>query len=169
MNTSTIGFTSSATALSSTLNEVKLYDLTTVTFVLSGISESQVPLYLRVNWGDGNVETYENSFSKDYKVDSIIPEVLYNKISSVLSKDISHVYYPSVSARYKLLSAEVNIEYINGDICSIVQPLKIISADYFESIGNMKHIATNILQTSNNSKQFMFSIDKGGFLIESES
>ncbi len=169
MNTQTIGFASSATALSSTLDEVKLYDLTSVTFILSGISESQIPLYLRVNWGDGNVETYENSFSKNYRVDSIIPEILYNKISSVLSNEISHIYYPSASARYKLLSAEVNIEYINGDICSIVQPFKIITADYFESIGDIKHISANILQLSGNNKQFMFSVDKGGFLIESES
>ena len=169
MNIQTIGFASSATALSSTLDEVKLYDLTSVTFILSGISESQVPLYLRVNWGDGNIETYENSFSKNYRVDSIIPEILYNKISSVLSNEISHIYYPSTSARYKLLSAEVNIEYINGDICSLIQPLKIITADYFESIGDMKHISTNILQLSGNNKQFMFSVEKGGFLIESES
>lgn len=169
MNNYTIGFASSATALSSTLTEVKFYDLTSATFILSGISEAQIPLYLRVNWGDGNIEVFENSFSKDYRVDSIIPEILYNKISSILSNEISHLYYPSTTARYKLLSAEVNIEYLNGDVCSIVQPIKIITSDYFESIGDMKHISANILQLSGNNKQFIFSVDKGGFLIESES
>jgi hypothetical protein len=169
MNTYTIGFASSATALSSTLPEVKLYDLTSVTFVLSGISESEIPMYLRINWGDGESAIFENSFSKDYRVDSIIPEILYNKISSILSNEVSHLYYPSETSRYKLLSAEVNIEYINGDKCSIVQPFKIITSDYFESIGDMKHIYANIMQVSDNNKQFIFSVDKGGFLVEAES
>jgi len=169
MNTKSLYFSTSATSVSSTLPEIKLNDLTSVTITLSGISEIQAPLFLTINWGDGEIVRYQSSFTKDYRVDSIIPEILYNKFSSLLSNDQVHVYYPSISARYKKLSAEINIEYVNGDICSIIQPIKIITSDYFESIGDMKHIYTNILQLSGNNKQFLFSVDKGGFLIESES
>ena len=143
--------------------------MTSITVELYGISEDEIPLFLTVNWGDANIVRFQSSFVKDYRIDSIIPEILYNKESSLLSNTLTHLYYPSNSSRYKKLSAEINIEYSNGDICSLIQPITIITSDYFESIGDMKHIYTNILQLSSNNKQFIFSTDKGGFLIESES
>lgn len=169
MNTTTLYFSTSTSAVSSILPEIKLYDLTSVNISLSGIFEGALPLFLTINWGDGETLRLQGSFTKDYRVESIIPEILYNKFSSLLSNDRNHLYYPSTFARYKKLSAEINIEYINGDICSIIQPIKIITADYFESIGDIKHIHTNILQVSGNNKQYIFSVDKGGFLIESET
>lgn len=169
MNTATIVFNSTTTAFSATYDEVKLYDYTTVTFILSGISEILYPTRLKINWGDGTIDHFYNKFVKDYKVDSIIPEILYNKTSTITLTPVSHLYYPSKTARYKKLSAEVYFEYFNGDVCSIVQPLNIITSDYFESIGDLKHIHTNILPLSSNNKQFIFSTEKGGFLIESES
>lgn len=169
MNIKTISFSTSATSISSTASELKLNDLTSLTINLSGIVETQLPLFLTINWGDGHLERFQSSFTKDYRVESIIPEILYNKLSSLLSNTRTHLYYPSISARYKKLSAEINIEYINGDVCSIIQPINIVTSDYFESIGDMKHIHTNILQVPGNNKQFIFSVDKGGFLIESES
>lgn len=168
MNTKEISFKNTTTALTSVLPEIKLYDLTKVTFSIIEITEKQIPLYVKINWGDGESQVLENSFSKVYRIDSIIPEILYNKISSVFSKDNTHLYYPSISARYKMLSAELIVEYLNRDITKFIQPIKIISSDYFESIGDIKHVGANIVNSTNN-KQFMFSIDKGGFLIETES
>jgi hypothetical protein len=170
MNSEIINLNTSSTTISTTLAEQLLYDLTNVTFTLSGISEQQIPTKVKINWGDGSeVLIANNSFLKDYRKDSIFPEVLYNKFSTVLGKQYTHLYYPSTAARFKALSAQVVIEYFNGDKTSIVQPLKILSEDYYESIEDLKHLHTNILPVSGNNKQFIFSTLKDGFLVESET
>jgi len=169
MNERTIPIESTSTAFSALYSEVVLYDFTNVTFLLSGIDETLLPLYLKINWGDGNLDTIFNRFVKDYKKDNIIPEILYNKVSTIITDAPAHLYYPSSTARYKKLSAEILIEYFNGDVCSIIQPFKIITTDYFESIGDLRHLHTNIMPLTSNNKQFIFSTLKDGFLIEAET
>jgi hypothetical protein len=169
MNTLDLTYTTTTPATTSIQAEQNLYDLTTVNLNLYKISEIVIPLYMTINWGDGNIQYFDNTLYRNYRTESIFNEVLYNVRSSILLNTASHTYYPSVSARFKQLSAQLLIEYTDGSICSIIQPLKITSGDYFETIGDMKHLKTNILPTETNEKQFVFSVDRGGFLIESES
>jgi len=169
MNTLDLSYYTTTPAVTAIEAEQNLYDLTTVNLTLSRISEQIIPLYLTINWGDGNIEYFDNTLYRNYRTESIFNEVLYNVRSSVLLNVASHTYYPSVSARFKQLSAEILIQYIDGLVCSIVQPFKITTGDYFETVGDMKHLKTNILPTDTNKKQFVFSVDRGGFLIESES
>jgi len=169
MNTLDLSYSTSIPATTVLKAEQNLYDLTTVNFNLCRISESSIPLYMSINWGDGRVEYFNNRLYRNYRKESILNEVLYNVRSSVLLDIHSHTYYPSASARFKQLSAEIFIEYTDSSICSIIQPFRITTGDYFETIGDMKHLKTNILPTDSNEKQFVFSVDRGGFLIESES
>jgi hypothetical protein len=170
MKTQTLNFATSASTVSATFPEIMLYDLTTVTFDFTEISEAQIPTLLKINWGDGSdVQVVNNSFIKNYRIESIFPEVLYNKFSSMLGYKYTHIYYPSTIARFKSLSAQIVIEYFNGTKSSLIQPFKILSEDYFESIEDLKHLDTSILPVSGNNKRFIFSTLKDGFLIESES
>jgi hypothetical protein len=169
MNTLDLSYSTSTPATTAIEAEQNLYDFTVVNLNVSQISERVIPLYMTINWGDGNIEYFDNTLYRNYREESIFNEVLYNIRSSVLLDVHSHTYYPSVSARFKQLSAEIFIEYTDGSVCSIVQPFRITSGDYFETIGDMKHLKTNILPTASNEKQFVFSVDRGGFLIESES
>lgn len=170
MKTENISFETNTSAVSTVLPEIMLYDMTTVALTLSGISENQIPTLVKINWGDESVvEVANNSFIKNYREDSIFPEVMYNKFSTILGRKYTHIYYPSTIARFKSLSAQIVIEYFNGDRASIIQPLKILSEDFYESIQDLKHINTNILPVSGNNKQFIFSTLKDGFLVESET
>lgn len=169
MNTHTIFLSSSTTSTVLTASELVLFDNTTIYLNLSGITEEYIPTYLKIDWGDGEQDTINNSIYKNYRTDSILYEVQFGKYSSLFSEEVKHVYYPSVSGRYKSLSAQVLIEYSNGDYTYFLIPIKIITADYFESVYDIKHIGVNMIPVSSNTKLHTFSIDKGGFMIESYS
>lgn len=166
MNFYTLSLSSNATSAVQVKSEITFDDHTTLRINLSGVTEQFVPVYLKLDWGDGQSELINNSLYKVYREESILNEVIYGKFSSVLNEDYAHAYYPSASARYKSLTAQVYLEYVDGNASWFVQPIKIITQDYFESIYDIKLIDTNILPLSSNSKQQRFSIDSGGFLIE---
>ena len=169
MNYREISFTTAATAISAVNPLVELDDLTTVAFVLSGITEEFTPTTMTISWGDGSVNNFDNSVFKNYREVSIFGEVLYGNFSSLFAVDYLHSYAPSVSARFKSLSAEIMIEYSNGDVTSIIQPLRVLSEDYYETIGDVTLINTNILPLSSNPKQHMLVAEIDGYLIETES
>lgn len=169
MNTVDIPFNTIFTSLTTVNDSVTFEDLTTAVFILSGITEDLTPISLTISWGDGSVDKYENSVFKNYRETSIFGEVLYNKFSSIFAEHYTHIYSPSVSARFKKLSAEVMVEYSNGDIASLIQPIEITSGDFYETIGDVKLIKTNLLPLSGNNKQFMLATEIDGFLIETES
>ena len=169
MNTETIYLSSVSTSATNITDEVVLYDYTTVDISLSAVTEGYIPTYLKVDWGDGDSQVYNNSVYKTYREMSIFNEVLYGKYSSIFAETLQHTYYPSVSARYKSLSAQVLIEYSDGNYSWFVIPIKIVTGDYFETILDVKHIGMNVLPLSSNMKLHTFSVDAGGFLIESYS
>lgn len=166
MNYYTLSVASTATSAVEIKPEVVFDDHTTLIINLSGATETFIPIYLKLDWGDGENEVISNSLYKVYREESILTEVIYGKFSSILNNSYMHAYYPSTSARYKSLSAQVYIEYSNGNFSWFVQPIKIITRDYFESIYNMKLLNTTILPIVGNTKQQHFAIDTGGFLIE---
>ena len=166
MNSYVLSLSSNSTSAVQIKSEVVFDDLTTLRVNLSGLTESFVPIYLKLDWGDGASEIINNSLYKVYREESILNEVIYGKFSSVLNEDYYHTYYPSATARYKSLSAQVYVEYANGQYSWFVQPISIVTRDYFESIGDIKLISTNLLPLSTNNKQQQFAVDSGGFLIE---
>lgn len=166
MNSYVLSLSSNSTSAVEVKQEITFDDYTTLRINLSGLTESFVPIYLKLDWGDGVDEIINNSLYKVYREDSILNEVIYGKFSSVLNEDYLHSYYPSASARYKSLSAQIYVEYADGQFSWFVQPIKIVTRDYFESIYDIRLISTNLLPLSTNNKQQHFSIDSGGFLIE---
>lgn len=168
MNRTVISFGALTTAFSATSAEQNLFDATTVTYILSGIPETYIPIKLKINWGDGVIDEFDNTIYKKYRTESIFNEILYGKFSSIFSNRYAHTYYPSTSARFKSLSSEILIEYTNGERVSIIQPFKIISQDYHESIKDGKLIHTNLLPLSTNTIQHIISVEEKGYVIELE-
>lgn len=166
MNSYTLSLSSNATSAVQIASEVIFDDYTTLNINLSGLTELFVPIYLRINWGDGLLQSFSNSVYKVYREDSIYNEVIYGKFSSIFNVDYPHSYYPSASARYKSLSAQVYVEYTDGNYFWFIQPIKIVTRDYFEAIYDIKLISTNLLPVSSNRKQQHYAIDEGGFLVE---
>jgi hypothetical protein len=137
-----------------------------VTLSLSAVNETSTPLSVSINWGDGAIESYENEIFKNYRKESIIPEVLTGKFGTALQNTYSHRYFPSSTALYKMLSAQVYIEYSNGGYAWFILPIKIRSYDFFESIYDLKLVNTSILPIDGNPKEHQFVTAKDGQIIE---
>lgn len=147
-------------------SEVELFDRSNLTLNLSAISEEKYPLYLKIDWGDGVLDSYDNKIFKNYREDSIIPEILYGKQSYVL-KDYTHTYNPSQTSLYKLLTAQVLLEYPNYERTFIQIPIKIRSGGFFDSFDNLRLVNSEI--KIENGKKYQLVSDKNGFLIEIEN
>lgn len=169
MNSLTISLSSPSPSYTKIYEELYIEDLTNVTVSLSGMNESILPLYMTIDWGDGNIESFDNDVYKNYRTSSIFAEVISGKFSSIFQNTYQHKYFPSPTTLYKSLTSQVMVEYCNGSINWFIIPMKIRTYDYFESISDLTLINTNILPESGNPKEHQFLTDKGGFLIESRN
>jgi hypothetical protein len=142
-------------------SELQFDDLTQLNISVNNLSEKNLPLYLKIDWGDGNSEIFDN----DLYVKSRDKINIFN-YSPLFTETFTHEYYPSATSLYKSLTAQVFVNYSNGDNSWFIIPIKIRTYDYFESIYNMTLINTNILPLSTNDKQHQFITDKDGFTIE---
>jgi hypothetical protein len=125
------------------------------------MSEKFLPIFMKIDWGDGSYNTYDNDvFVKSRDKINIF------KISPILTNTYIKEYYPSDSALYKNLTAQILIEYSNGDHTWVTIPINIRSYDYFESIYDLNIVNTNILPVSSNSLAYQLKTSEGGFIIE---
>ena len=166
MNAATLTLSSTYTNHVEILSELVLNDLTTLTLSISGLSEDAIPNYLKIDWGDGESHYADNRIYRNYRVESILTEVLQFKVSSILSNNYEHIYYPSSTSLYKNLSAQVYVSYMNGDYAWFIQPISIRSNDYFESIYDLKLLNTTILPISSNPKEHTLITSLDGQIIQ---
>jgi hypothetical protein len=164
MNNSTITLPTLSANETYTFSEQVFFDSTEVTIDITRLSEEYFPIYLYINWGDGVSETFQNEIMKDYTVDDITNEVLYGKISNLFSKKFCHLYKPSKTCLYKLLSATIKIEYPNNNLNVFYIPIKIRTNDFFESVLDIKLKNTNI--TTKGDKEHQFITKNEGSLVE---
>jgi hypothetical protein len=66
------------------------------------------------------------------------------------------------------MTAQFLIKYTNKDTTLITIPIEIRSADYFESVYDMKMISTHILP-EDGFKTHKFLTSKGNYVVEVES
>ena len=161
MNTYNLTLSSSDTDYTSIVPTLYLDDHTKLILNVSRLSEKVLPIFLKVDWGDGNDNIYDN----DIYVQSRDKVNIFT-ISPVLTDTYFKEYYPSETSLYKSLTAQVLVDYSNGDKTWIKIPIRIRTYDYFESIYDMTLTNTNILPLSTNNKEHQVIIDAGGFLVE---
>ena len=101
-----------------------------------------------IDWGDGSkVETYQVNLVKDYYTESVIYEMLYNKDVSVCVP-YSHTYYPVASSYFVYNTLSAYVTYLNGNIGEIYVPLKIAQNSYYDYMGEMYVVNSQILPLS---------------------
>ena len=162
MNTNTTLLFSSTSNHIERLDSIEFEDLTTLSIVLSGVYSGNVPLYLKISWGDGEMEIFDNDI-----YEKIYGEVAYNGgILPLFSKTYTHIYYPSSTSLYKPLSAQVLVEYPNNEKNWFTIPIRIRTYNYSESVGEMTLINTNIIPDDDNNKEYQFNIDRGDYVVE---
>lgn len=159
MNTAYLTLSSNTTNTTSILPIVVINDITTLSVILSSVSENLLPCFLKINWGDNTEEFFEN----DVMLNIFSPT---NRYSKVLDDIYTHVYYPSVSSTSQVLSANFYVSYCNGDVSTFTTPISVVNYDYSESIEDLK-----LLNTINkfDKKIHQFVTKKDGYLIELET
>lgn len=161
MNKFEIVLESSSTAYQLTLDETLIDDHTEVSFNISNIYSNVLPLYLKIDWGDGNSEIHENDIYTLSKKD--VNVLTYNPI---FGKSYNHQYYPSDSSLYKCLTAQLLIHYSNGENNWFIIPFKIRTYDYFESIYDLDLYSTDIIPTYPQKIKYSFIENKNGYLVD---
>lgn len=161
MNSYSLNLSSNKTEYYYVTSTLELDDLTKLSITVSDLSENNLPIYLKIDWGDGKSEIFDNNIyvqSRD--------QINIFNYSPLLTQTFTHIYYPSETSLYKSLSAQVFVHYSNGDNTWFVIPINIRTYDYFESIYDLKLVNTNILPLSTNIKQHQFITGKDGFTVE---
>jgi hypothetical protein len=163
MNEYTLTLAEEATNSTNILEEILLQDRTNLIVSINNVLEEYCPISIVIDWGDGDIDTEQSRLIKDYREDSILNEVLYGKFSSIFAKNYEHVYNPSTTSLFKTLTAEITVNYVNFDELVYILPLKIRTADFFESIEDIKLTNTKIIT---GGKEHQFITKKSGQVIE---
>ena len=136
---------------------IDLFDATEVSLDLSGVFSRLFPNYISIDWGDKSpVFEPDIQIYRDYKNDSIFPELTGAIKPMFLDTPYKHKYYPSDYALNKSVIIKINIGYVTGETTQLSTPLNIRTESYYESVGDMNIIGVDLINTQNNSSRFTF-------------
>lgn len=124
----------------------------TLTFVLTGINEEvNNALFLEIEWGDGAPkEYYQKDLIFDYRKDSIFNEILYGKVGGSIATFYTHNFFNNVSSFNVALTSQFLFTFVNGSTLLIIQPIGIFKNSYYDEIGDLTLLNTQVTPTSDN-------------------
>jgi hypothetical protein len=169
MNTYTLSISSTKEDIDSeiTLNQIDLFDFTEVTLDISNIYTEIFPTYVSINWGDGSeVLNPDIKIYRDYRTESIFPEVQKGVTPVTFSNNYKHKYYPSSYALKKSLTFKMNIGYVTGETLRLNIPIIVNSQSYYENVDDIDIIGVDLLNDSNNSSRVTFLTKKNNYLVQ---
>jgi hypothetical protein len=162
MNSKTIYISSNSSSTVETLDTIFIDDLTEVSLDLTGVYSGVIPIYLKLDWGDGDIETYDNDIYQVITADNI--NIINNNtmFTTLYTKKV----YPSSTKLYKNIHVQVYVGYSNGESSTFLIPLSIRTNDFFGSIGDLKLINVNLLPHDENPKEYQLSTFVDNTIIE---
>lgn len=169
MNTYTLSISTTKDEINSQkiLNSIELFDLTEFTLDLTNVYTELFPTYLSIDWGDGS-ETIQPDIKiyRDYKTESIFPELEKGVTPVTFSNDYVHKYYPSTYALKKSLVFKMNVGYITGETLQLSAPIVVNSQSYYENVDDIDIIGLDLLNGSNNSSRVSFLTKKNNYIVQ---
>jgi hypothetical protein len=162
MNTYQLNLTNSSTSSINILPRLVMNDLSTLVLNLTGMNETILPLFLKIDWGFGDTIIYDNNIYKIGKTQSIID----GHYSPLFMDTYSNVYYPAPDSLSASLSAQVLVNYANGHVSYFLIPIIVKTYNYSQSIGDLTLINTNILPVEGNLSEHQLKTLSGGYIIE---
>jgi hypothetical protein len=168
MNTYNLFLSSNTTGITETMSNIDIFDQTLFTIDITGVSEI-VPLKnISINWGDGVESVFSNRLFKNYRTESIFPELTAGKFSSIFNEEINHKYNLSNSI-YTLLTCQVLIEFVNNKHNLYIIPITFKTYEFFDAIGELFLVNTNLLPLPGNNVKMTFMTSINNQIIESTS
>ena len=170
MNTYTFSISTISPNVEKTYGTIDLFDQTNFTIDMSDVYAAVFPNYIAFNWGDDSpIEEPDIKIFRNYKTESIYPEVLNGASPVFLNKKYSHIYYPSDFALKKSMTLRINIGYITGALTQLTVPIAVRAESYYDTIGDMEIAGIDILNDENNSSRFTFLTKKDNHLIQADN
>ena len=157
MNIAYISLSSNNTEYFDILDTLYFYDFTKLIVDFENLSEKHFPFYLKIDWGDGNIETFDNDVFSAQNID---------KKSSIFNLTKDHEYYPSKTSLYKQLSAQFFLRYTNGQNAWFIQPIILRNYDYFESIEDLEIVGVDVSPSESNEKHIHLKTKKNSYIID---
>ena len=152
------------------LDTIELFDTTKFTLNIIGIYSDIFPNYVGIDWGDNTaVLEPDIRIHRDYKTESIFPEIENGAAPVFLSNTYTHNYYPSNYALKKSLILKLNVGYITGDTMQLSAPINIRTNSYYESVEDLEIIGLDLLNTTNNSSRFTFITQKDNYIVQMDN
>ena len=169
MNTHTLSISSTKDDIDSivTLDQIELFDFTEVTLDISNIYTEIFPTYVSINWGDGSeVLNPDIKIYRDYRTESIFPEIQKGVTPVTFSNNYKHKYYPSSFALKKSLIFKMNIGYVTGETLRLSVPIIINSQSYYENVDDIDIVGVDLLNDVNNSSRITFLTKNNNYLVQ---
>mgnify|MGYP003110828976 CR=1 FL=1 len=146
---------------------IDIFDATEVTLDLSEIYSRRFPNYISIDWGDGSpVFEPDIKIYRDYKTDSIFPELTGAIKPMFLDTPYKHNYYPSNYALNKSIIFKINIGYITGETTQLSTPINIRTESYYETVEDMDIIGVDLINTENNSSRWTLLTKRGDYTVQ---
>jgi len=161
MNTYTLNLSSPTTSYIKHNPQLELDDMTRLVLDVSRLNERVLPIYLKIDWGFGETFLYDNNV---YRTGS--NQINIVRYSPLLTDTYPYVYYPSETALFKSLSAQVLVRYSDGTTTWFVIPIRIRTYGYSESVGDLTLINTNILPVEDNLSEHQLKTSVDSYIIE---
>lgn len=167
MNTLSLSLSSNQSALTATGHQLNLFDITEINLDIINLYKKVFPYYISIDWGDGSpIEEPEIITFRNYRTDSIFEEITKGIAPVFLTKTYKHIYKPSETALIKSMQLKIGIQYITGEITEITHPIKLRTEGYYENIGDISLVDTNILDSTNYSSNFVFRGKVDDYILE---
>jgi len=169
MNTFTLSISSTKEDIDSevTLDQIDLFDFTEVTLDISNIYTEIFPTYVSINWGDGSeVFNPDIKIYRDYRNESIFPEIQKGVTPVTFSDNYKHKYYPSSYALKKSLTFKMNVGYVTGETLRLNVPIIVNSQSYYENVDDIDIIGVDLLNDSNNTSRVTFLTKKNNYVVQ---
>jgi hypothetical protein len=167
MNTYTLILSSTTSTQQVSAGTVDLFNATEVTLQLKDVYSDVFPNYIGIDWGDGSA-IYEPDIKiyRDYRTDSIYPEIENGASPAFLNQNYTHVYYPSDYALKKVLTFRAIVGYINGNTAAFSVPINVRSEGYYQIVDDLEIKNIDLLDDDENNNRYTFLTKKDNFIVQ---
>ena len=167
MNTYTFSISTTTVGQSKVYSTIDLFDITKFALNLIDVYTDTFPNYVGIDWGDGTpVLEPDVSVFRNYRKDSIYPEVRKGVAPKYIADDYEHIYEPSSYALKKSVVLKVNIGYVTGQTTTLSAPINIRTQGYYETVEDMDLIGLDLLNKKYNSSRFTLLTKKDDYIVQ---
>tara|TARA_R100001079_G_scaffold13203_1_gene6452 strand:+ start:13818 stop:14354 length:537 start_codon:yes stop_codon:yes gene_type:complete len=149
------------------LAETNMYNATEVTLNISNVFSEIFPNYLSIDWGDGTpVLEPDIIIFRDYRTQSIYPEIENGAAPVTFTNTYKHIYFPSTYALKKNVTFKMNVGYVTGETTRLSATMVINSESYYQSVEDMEIVGLDLLNDETNTSRVSLLTQNGNYVVQ---